>query len=457
MKQIGQLGTPLVSYEGVGDVTVEEDSNRLESRGYFEASHLSSGRVAVGFVPNDRRRPSRIELRADPNCELSFVGQDFDGWNLKTIGRTLFSRISWLLMPTAIYPTALNFSAQYIEATRRGASETGYHKSRFLVSSLLWDSDSGEEPEPFQLEVHDFEVEVIPVDDYIEVAHRLRNMHGVEPTAHVWIRSSHGELLPLESYRGFLDNLLHVFRLVTGNQVNWYYGEAIDENSVRPVERVHKYALTRPYSNTIRFRPLKSGMMSAIPKLSPHELTRAFFDDSGQSLDRAAVKALIDQFTMSCDETSYLESKGLLASTLTELIASKIAYANGVSDAIPHSNFVKETLPILSEAVENTQLPKEIKEHVKNQLQGAYRNTFRHKLRSLNDRLKLGLNRFEIARVVDVRNALVHEGTYRSDFDDGGWVNDYQFTTWVNFIALCRLLGYDGELPVFGHGQWPEV
>ena len=457
MKQIGQLGAPLVSYEGVGDVTVEEDSNRLESRGYFEVSHLSSGRVAAGFVPHDGGRASRIELRTDPGCELSFVGQDFDGWTLKTIGPTLFSRLSWLFMPMAIRPTALNFSAQYIEATRSGASETGYDRSRFLVSNLLWERDSGEEPEPFQLEAHGFGVEVMPVDDYMEVAHRLRNMHGVEPTAHVGIRSSHGALLPLESYRGFLDNLLYVFRLVTGNQVNWYYGEAIDENSARPVERVHKYALTRPYSNTIRFRPLKSGMMSVVPKLSPDGLARAFFSVSGQSLYRAAVEALIDQFTMSCDETSYLESKGLLASTLTELIASKIAYASGDSDAISHSHFVEETLPILREAVDNTQLPKEIKNHVKNQLQGAYRNTFRHKLRWLNTRLKLGLSKSEIGRVVDVRNALVHEGTYTSDFDDGGWVNDYQFTTWVNFIALCRVLGYDGELPVFGYGQWPEV
>ena len=250
---------------------------------------------------------------------------------------------------------------------------------------------------------------------------------------------------------------MYVFRLVTGNQVNWYYGEAIDEKSMRPVERVHKYALTRPYSNTIRFRPLESGMMSAVPKLSPSELARAFFGDSRQNLDQTAVKVLIDQFTMGCDETSYLESKGLLASSLTELIASKIANANGDSDAISHRNFVTETLPILREAVENTKLPKEIKEHVKNQLQGAYRNTFRHKLKSLNDRLELGLNSSEIGRVVDVRNSLVHEGTYRSNFDDGGWVNDYQFTTWVNFKAICRLLGYDGELPVFGYGQWPEV
>ena len=194
MKQIGQLGAPLLSYEGVGDVTVEEDGNRLESRGYFEASHLSSSRVAVGFVPNDRRRTSRIELQTDPNCELSFIGQDFDGWNLKTIGPTLFSRVSRLFMPVlfmpvAVRPTALNFSAQYIEASRREASAAGYHKSRFLVSNLLWDNNSGQEPEPFNLEVPDFEVEIMPVDDYTEVAHRLRNMHGVGPTAHVWIRS----------------------------------------------------------------------------------------------------------------------------------------------------------------------------------------------------------------------------------------------------------------------------
>ena len=43
----------------------------------------------------------------------------------------------------------------------------------------------------------------------------------------------------------------------------------------------------------------------------------------------------------------------------------------------------------------------------------------------------------------------MHEGTYLSPLEDGHWRDDYQLLTWVNFIAICRLCGYDGELPRF--------
>ena len=457
MKLIRQLGIPLVSYEGVGSVRVEEDSTRLDIRGYFEASHLPSGRVAVGFVPTGRIHRSEIEPRTDPNCELSFEGRDLDYWTLKTVDQTFFSRLEWLFLSTLPHPITLHFSAQCVEAKRRGASETGYKKAHFLVSNLLWLYNSVGGPDAIHLEVQGFNVIVAPVDNYSEVAERLRSMNGVEPTARVSIETSSDELHPLEVYRNFLDNLLYVFRLVTGNQVNWYYGEGFNDQPGSPVERVHKHAATSPYSNTIGFRPLKSGMQSMAPKLRLEALARAFFNDSGHDLDMAVLKAMIDQFINACDETSFLESRGLLATTLTELIASRYASTKNASEFIPRSKFRKEMSPKLKEAIMNTALPEEVKDHVLAHLLGAYRNTFHTKLQSLNDCLNLGLDCSQIARTVRVRNSLVHEGTYDSAFEDGGWFNDYQLTTWLNFIALCRLLGYDGDLPEFHENRRLEV
>ena len=58
---------------------------------------------------------------------------------------------------------------------------------------------------------------------------------------------------------------------------------------------------------------------------------------------------------------------------------------------------------------------------------------------------------------MNIRNNLVHEGTYPSSFGDGGWSNDYRFTIWINFIAICRLIGYEGNLPHYQEGHAIEV
>ena len=236
-----------------------------------------------------------------------------------------------------------------------------------------------------------------------------------------------------------------------------HYGEAIDGRAGRAVERIHNYALSRPYSNTITFRPLKSGYVSVVPKLSVDALTQAFFKDSGHNLENAALKVLINQFTDACDPSLSLEANGLLACVLTELIAAKHAHAKGVSEAVPHHDFEAKVRPALEAAIKDTTLTRAIKCHVLQHLRGAYRSSFRQKLKSLNDDLRLGLTRSHIDRIVNLRNALVHEGRYPSAFDYERGFNDYGYLIWMNFVAMCRLAGYDGTLPEFQDGRPLEV
>ena len=250
-----------------------------------------------------------------------------------------------------------------------------------------------------------------------------------------------------------MEDLVYVFRLVTGNLVDWYYGEAVDDRTKEPIERVHKYAITGPHSSTINYRPLKKGWRSTIPILDIAKLADAYFNDSVSGLDREALKPLINQFTNACDESSYLESRGLLASTLIELIASKNANAHGKSEIITESEFKAEILPVLKKAIENTTYPKYVQKLLKDKLQGTYRSSLRRKLKLLNETYKTCLNSKEISRIVTTRNDLVHKGTFMSK----SWDEDYQFLVWTNFIALCRQAGYVDKLPSFQKGRHLEV
>ena len=457
MKSIEQFGKPLVKYAGEANFKVEERDTKLEGTGNFEAAQFSSGRISVSVVPTDTLRPSKVSLRVDPECELSFEGQDLHGWSLEPGGQVSFSRFHWLLAPMARQPVELSFAAQYIAAKLKGASKDGYSKTRFLVSNLLWNDNDREEPEPIRLSAQGFEIVITPIDDYLTIAPRLRSTRGVEPTAHVCIETSSCKQKPLGEFQDFVDSLLYVFRLATGNMIDWYYGEAIDDRTQSAVERVHRYTTTSPYSNTLIFRPLKRGVIGLIPKLSLDALTTAFFNESGHRLDTAALKTLINQFTDVCDETAFLESQGLLASVLTELIAAKYANAKGASEAIPKDVFEADVRPCVKATIKETTLSREIKDRVLTHLKGAYRSSFRQKLKSLNHNLRLGLEASDIGRIVCVRNALVHEGKYPSDIGSEGWWKDYQLLTSTNLFALCRLLGYDDALPEFREGRRLEV
>ena len=83
--------------------------------------------------------------------------------------------------------------------------------------------------------------------------------------------------------------------------------------------------------------------------------------------------------------------QGLLTSALTELLTTKLAYKQGRSETIPQDEYKSEKLPLLQEAIKNTDWSDIAKEHLKNQIKGAYRASFRQKLRSLDQSLQLGL------------------------------------------------------------------
>ena len=457
MKAMEQFGNQLVSYEGLADVTIKTDVGQRDFSGYFEAAQFPSGRLTVNVIStNPARGTGKTDIN-DSSIQPSFQGESLDGWTIECGGENYFSPLNWLMAGMTRHPAERSFRPQYLVARRRAASGDGYRRAQFLVCNLLWHQISVDKPEPIELKALNYSISIHPVDNYRDVARGIINTHGIAPTALITIETSGANPEPIESFKNLMDDLVYVLRLVTGNAVAWYYGETVDERTETPVERIHQQAYTRPYSNRLIFRPLRKGYQSLRPKVNVQALTEAFFTESKNVLEKDTLKALIDQFTNTCDETSYLEMQGLLTSALTELLTTKLAYKQGRSETIPKDEYKSEKLPLLQEAIKNTDWSDIAKNHLKDQIQGVYRASFRQKLRSLDQTLQLDLKRPDIKRIVDTRNALVHEGTFCSTSGEEDALDDCRFSTWVNFRALCRLLGYEGELPTFDEGRALQV
>ena len=460
MDSLERYGTFLVKYEGVADLTFPDDSE-TEYKGYFEAKQLTGGGIAIAFVPivHDAGGSGTITTRF--SSEPSFHGRDMDGWEVTTCGQTLALPILGPLgaPKSAVHPASV-FRSQCIRAQRAGAMESGYAKAHFLVSNLRW-HDREMSPEPIVFEAGGMTVTVTPVGDYMEVADSIVAVRGIAPTAEVSIKTSDGSNLSLERYGDFMNDLASVFRLVTGNRVDWYYGEAFEFGTDRVVERFHKDAVTGPFSNTIRFRPQRSGKVSARPKLNFQALAKAFLDNEDKALDRNTLKEMINYFVNACDETSYLEARGLLASTLLDLIVLKYATAKKAHNVMEGKDFRRQVLPALKAAIEDvclSELTSDLRKRVNQQLLGAYRQSFEQRLEFLTGDLDLPLDDKACRpRAVDIRNKLVHEGTYLGKNEGNKWYSQYNFMIWVDLVALCRLTGYEDDLPSLIDGRRLEV
>ena len=502
MKSLQVYGAPLVRYEGAACLAFPGQPG-IVSKGYFEATQLTSGAIVIGFMPIAQEPDGSKTISRTVSSEPSLNGRDPGGWEISTCGQTLVSPLLGIFGPSeSLIHSAHVFPTQGIVARRDGANESGYVNVRFLVSNLLWHYKDVA-PEPITLEIGGFTLTVTPIGDYMEVADRIKAMRGIAPTAQVSIKASEGSARSLKCFGDFMNDLVSVFRLATGNRVDWYYGEAFEVGTETIVERYHKDAVTGPFSRVVGFRPLRSGWISKPPKLNfkkfaesllgsvdvsshPDESTdemeeseisvsqlvepgeeatemldladEAFNDNDKKILDRKTLNMLIDYFVNACDETSYLEARGILASTLLDLIVLKYAKVRKADNILEEEEFKRHALPTLKEAIKNVdllELTDELRVSAMNQLGGAYRRSFRERLKFLTKELDLPLDHKARGQAVCIRNKLVHEGTYPSNRDD--WFSQYKFMIWVDWVALCRLAGYGDPLPSFMEGGQLEV
>ena len=240
------------------------DESGIAYKGYFEAKQLTSGAIVIGFVPIAQE--SDGSKTGPVYSEPSFHGRDPDGWDISTYGQTGVSPIlgRWGAPKSAIYPAHV-FRPEGIRARRDGATESGYSKVQFLVSNLLW-HDRNVVPEPITLEIGELTLTVAPIGDYLEVAGSIMAVRGIAPTAQVLIKASDASNRSLQYFGDLMDDLVSVFRLATGNGVDWYYGEAFEVGTETVVERFHKDAVTGPFSRVVRYRQPRSGWVIRVMK-----------------------------------------------------------------------------------------------------------------------------------------------------------------------------------------------
>ena len=210
MDLLERFGTPLVSYEGSCESQFEHSATKLDIPGYFEASQYRSGRIVIGVVGTSIPQVTNIPTLSKGDEKLSFHGRSTEGWQVLPLERIVFPVLGWQLKTMGPPPYELNLTPRYFEASSGRASQSGYHITRFLISNFLWHDFGAEnrKPQPVELTVRGFRIEITPVEDYVTVAQQLINGRGTHPTAWVNIDSAGGPKLSLKRFSSVIEELM---------------------------------------------------------------------------------------------------------------------------------------------------------------------------------------------------------------------------------------------------------
>ena len=436
MKFMQVYGPPLASYEGG---VIAGDNETYQERGYFEAVQSPNGQITIGcFFPNYAWKNAEDDIR---NHNLRYFDYH-SGWSLQTEeGIHLSQRMH------SMYEVVIR--ASKLRAKKSSLRETPKHEYfRFAIANLVLGGryNRPSQPNPISFSFQGNSLKIKPVEDYPDRIARLQSVGGVEHTADIIIRP-HGkdmkDMNSLDEAATLIEDLIPVLRLWSGNKLNWIYGEGYCYSNY-PSEILRQSPIVSGHSDDI-FCYGWSTHIPGYPSVTLCELAEKAFAMQEANLSKKTLMAHIDGFADACKTSQSWETKAITAATLLDALAAQYAEAQGKSEIMPENDFNQDVLPTLKKTIKSLELQKAVKEQLKDKVQGLYRTSMRRKIKLLSDRLSLSMKSKLRGRVVNVRNELVHEGRFP---DKDRSLEDCKLLLWMNFVVLCRLVGYEGKLPL---------
>ncbi len=430
------------SYEGA--VVVEDNETSEEkARGYFEAVQAPDGQITIGcFFPHVAWPDAEEDI-----CKhnLRYYTRD-GGWSLQTEGCIhVLSRRYHANHEKGMYEIVIR--ASNLRAKKQSRRENpDYDCLRFAIASLVLGRSDTHIPQSITFSFQDSSLTIKPVEDYqCRIAH-LQSVGGVEHTADIIIRKKGRDPqgLParksLDEAASLMEDLIPVLRLWSGNKLNWLYGKGYDYGGCLS-ETLHQSPVVGGYSEvTFRY-----GWSTHPVNLC--ELAASDFPKQVRVLSDQDIREHVDGFVEACQARQFRENQGIAAATLLDALVAQHAETRGKDTIMSKSAFKKHVQPALRKAIDDISVPS-VSDHVKCQLKsfvlGGYRSNMRNRVELLSEELSVCMSDDLRSRVIKVRNELVHEGRFP---DNERSEADRNLLLWMNFVVLCRLVGYEGELP----------
>jgi hypothetical protein len=280
-----------------------------------------------------------------------------------------------------------------------------------------------------------FRICISAADDYASRIGQLRRAGGAAQTA--WCTIAAKEALPIKDYpfdeaRTLADAVVEALSLASGTLVSWHYcvGSA---SAGSKTQHVHHAAVSKTFAQLVVYRGWFVRTADAV---------RAWLNQAPDAkIAREDLRIYVRQHCDSCSEDAFLETRGLSAATLLDIVAGRYAEQTGADNFIAPNAWQSEVLPALDRALQaSDHLTAEQRVETTQNVTHVYRRSFKRKLRKLLADLDVPIENSTLTRAITSRNALTHAGHFCS----AGIEKQVQEYLRLVLLARCILLSAAG-------------
>ena len=444
--KVGAYGKILASYRGSGQLHFARGAP-LRCR--FHAVQLSDGRIVVNcsgrgvgrwYRRFDERMEAvdRLDGQSAEGAPVTISGLLSTGLSLRK--RRAPSRDTWNL--TCL---ANELDVAYADSGTPRSVNFGIVNFEYLGNSWRLTA-TGRSLETLSLSLPVGEQSIQKIADDEAVLAATKAQRGIDVTCYATIPLGDG--VSLQDAVEAISDVCGLLSFAQGTKINWLYYEQLD-GEARKVSLAHRDRVTKPFSPTPLIHPREPDDTARFVEQCFHTYRQDSTFDLGRLSD-----GYID-----ARGQGFLESKALVACALLDFLVGRYRGTSRAHTTLPKAVFkelaAELTLtaqgfqPRLSDPLHRARLT-----DICSRLGELNRPPLRITLEDFCESLSLNMPSQEIARVVGIRNSLIHRVRFLDDAE-----NSAQYFQLLNFLdrILLKILGYDGYYIDCTTSPWKRV
>lgn len=274
-----------------------------------------------------------------------------------------------------------------------------------------------------------------------EIAY-LKASKQIGVTCRIRVTRTDNQPLDLETVERMMDDLALLLSLARGTTVQWISSEWKQENQTA-INSYHRNMKLSQYGNL--------EIICAKPPMDLYEFVQSSYPKFREVNQQLGLPKAIRQLVSGgLEENGYIELRALSLTTLLDFLRSRFADASNDGGYFIHPDTFTERKAELKKRIRSvlTDLFPDTGKAIINEMSlhslGFYRKSFRASLQEMLEHLRLEIAGEELTRFVEIRNHLVHEGSFLPPDTHGpSWE---QFTACLSVVSrvLLAILKYEG-------------
>jgi hypothetical protein len=268
-------------------------------------------------------------------------------------------------------------------------------------------------PHVFSLDIapETVEIEIKPLDDYVQRIVHIQQTRTVLPTASLTIRTK--AAMAVTWYHELASRLCNLISVAAGTAVQWIAADGFDAE-IKKHYRFHSARVTKPFCSLPTI-PIKELSYQVGTRVLTEFLQKGL--NRLRETDERQVANLIAAFLDARLEGEFLETRAIKIAVTLEILKNGFVdrFMSERWDSMMPSAVRKKLVRVASTALKAEGFNTEVIKTATEALNQLSRPPLRMLIEYMVDTLPVALDRATVKRAVAIRNRLIHAGRFLSD------------------------------------------